>query len=83
MTILTKSAKTWTFLLFLVNWLNSEHLCFKLNAPFLIDNKVEFATSLRSKDKCYKLQFCALSVFFWAQKIINLCARTENQFYPC
>ena len=25
-------------------------------------------------------KFCALSVFFWAQKTINLCARLENQF---
>ena len=49
-TILTKSYKTWTVLLILVNWLNPKDLCFKLNAPFLIDNTVNFASSLRSKD---------------------------------
>ena len=74
MTILTKSAKTWTFLLFLVNWLNPEHLCFKLNAPFLIDNKVEFAKSLRSKDKCYKLQL------LYKKNIIKHSFEGFNQF---
>ena len=29
---------------------------------------------------CKKAKFCALSVFFWAQKTSNLCARILNQF---